>query len=327
MRVVVASLNPAIERLLVVDRNVPGSVHRLALSETLAGGKGVNVARVLRQLATMDAADHRSGDEELESILVGPIGGPTGALQEALLEREDIAASHCRVDGWTRTNEVLVDRSEPDRATVYNAAGPELSPSEVEDLRRLAVASLDDADALVCTGSLPPGVPVTFYAEWISEAKRRGIPTVLDSSGDALLSGARAHPTVVKINSDELDEVSHATSVSRGDVVGGWRAGGSDAVIVTDGARATRAVTSAGTFVVTSPAVATRSAVGSGDAYTAGLVWGLLRRPQLGWPGHLSLAAACGASNAASVFARLSEDHPPQSLIEHVTVRYEENRP
>lgn len=325
MTIAIASLNPAIERLLVVERNEPGSVHRLRRSETLAGGKGVNVARVLRQLGTSEFAplDEATsvgvpadgvGRALAEPLLFGPVGGPTGDLQAALLAAEQLSAASVPIAGWTRTNEVLIDESRPDDATVYNAAGPRLDPGELAAVRALALELLERAAFLVCTGSLPPGVPTGIYGEWIAEARTRGIRSLLDAHGDALAVGAAAGPTVVKVNRDEVHQLAAATGVADADLVSGWLAAGTEIVIVTDGSAPTRATTADHEFELHSPRVPTLSAVGSGDAFTAGLVWSLVVRPEAGWTAHLTLAAACGASNAANLLARLAADLPPARL-------------
>jgi 1-phosphofructokinase/tagatose 6-phosphate kinase len=328
MKIAITSLNPAIERLLVVEHNEPGAVHRLRLSETLAGGKGVNVARVVRQLGTPEfapvppaytASGARPG--RIVPLLFGPLGGPTGELQAALLTDEHLPSVSVPIAGWTRINEVLIDESRPEHATVYNAAGPELDPEERHHLDELARDAVDGAAFLVCTGSLPPGTSPGIYGEWIAAARARGIRSLLDAHGDALAFGAAAAPHVVKVNRDELHEL--ADSLNRADhkLVSGWLDAGTEAVIVTDGPAPVLAHTAHGVFEVDSPRVPTRSAVGSGDAFTAGLVWSLVSPPEDDWPAHLTLAAACGASNAAGTLARLSADLPPASLMTEVVVR------
>ncbi len=131
---------------------------------------------------------------------------------------------------------------------------------------------------------------------------------------------------MVKVNRDELTGLADAAGTDAGALVRGWLAAGSEAVIVTDGAAPTRVDTASARYTVESPRVPTRSAVGSGDAFAAGLVRSLLTDPAGGWPAHLRLAAACGASNAASVLARLAAEHPPSALIDRVVVRTEAGR-
>ncbi|MGX8886868.1 hypothetical protein [Raoultella ornithinolytica] len=100
MKVIIASLNTAIERLLLVDKQRPGDVHRLLDDKTLAGGKGVNVARVLKQLTTYlpDAP---------VPLLLGFLGGATGRLCHELLQQEALAGCWCDIAGSTRICEVI----------------------------------------------------------------------------------------------------------------------------------------------------------------------------------------------------------------------------
>ncbi|GAA5145752.1 1-phosphofructokinase [Microbacterium pseudoresistens] len=323
MKVVVASLNPAIERLLVVPTNTPGAVHRLTRSETLAGGKGVNVARVLQQLATPEFAISDT-ERVLSPILVGPLGGPTGELQAALMTAENLEAETVAISEWTRVNEVLVDQSDPENATVYNAVGPVLDDAEREALHALAATSIDDATFVICTGSLPPGLPSGFYADWIRAARAAGVPSLLDAHGAALAYGAEAVPTIVKVNRDELADLASAASTSSEKLVSKWLQDGTETVIITNGSGSAQARTSMEVLEIVPPRVNTRSSVGSGDAFTAGLVWSFLHHPHSSWAQHLTVGAACGASNATNTVARLSSEHPPRALVSDVVVR--ENR-
>jgi 1-phosphofructokinase family hexose kinase len=301
---VIASVNTAVERLLVVAENRPGAVHRLARSETLAGGKGVNVARVLRQLGGCADLPPPAGTRPVTAHLIGFLGGPTGVLCAELLAAEGLSGTWIRTSGATRVNEVLVDRAHPDRATVYNAAGATVALAELAELEAAARARIATAAAVVCTGSLPPGVPAGHYATWVAAAGAAGAVSLLDTSGPALLAGAAVGPDVVKVNREELAAVSGPGGPGW-DVVASWQRAGTRTVIVTDGSRPALAVTPDGVFVLTPARIDLKSAVGSGDAFTAGLVWSLLARPAVGWRAHLQLAGACGASNAASELARL----------------------
>ncbi|WP_129838506.1 PfkB family carbohydrate kinase [Streptomyces sp. RFCAC02] len=306
MTVAIASLNTAVERHLTVDGHRPGSVHRLAADRTLAGGKGVNVARVLTQLAAAGAPPARPH-------LFGFLGGPTGRLVAELLGGEGLEGTWRPSAGGTRICEVLVDLADPEGATVYNASGPRIAAAELADLEETVAPLIADAGALVCTGSLPPGVPDDFYGRLITAARRSGTLSVLDAHGRVLRAGAAAGPDIVKVNRDEL---LGAGGGSEHGPVPGWLGAGVRCVIVTDGARPTRALTPDGWYEVTAPAVPTRSAVGSGDAFCAGLVHSLVTGdPGTPWRDHLRFAAACGASNAASLTAGLAPDQPPAALI------------
>lgn len=304
MSIAIVSVNTAIERLLVVAGHRPGAVHRLTDDRTLAGGKPVNVARVLRQLGTV------------APTLVGFAGGVTGALFGQLVAAEQLAGRWVRTAGATRICETLVDTADPDGATVYNAAGPPISDAELAALDELIDDVVGHARALVCTGSTPPGVPETRYRDWIADAAAHGLVTLLDTHGPALVAGAQAGPTIVKVNRDELAAVGADTDA----VITGWRAAGTRCVVITDGARPTRAITPDGVWAVTVPPVPVASAVGSGDAHCAGLLHSLLTRPNADWAEHLRHAAACGASNASNTGPGLNTELRLDELAAAVAV-------
>ncbi|MFJ8752438.1 1-phosphofructokinase family hexose kinase [Streptomyces sp. NPDC102441] len=315
MSIAITSLNSAVERLLAVESHRPGSVHRLARSDTFAGGKGVNVARVLSQLA---AGSHETDTPVPAPLLLGFSGGPTGRLFEDLLGAEDLASSLVPTAGATRVCEVLVDLSDPAGATVYNANGPMVEKPELDALGDLFVQVLARSEALVCTGSIPPGVPADAYARWIAQARREGVLSVLDAHGEVLALGAAALPDIVKVNREELMSLGSGDPETR---ALDWLDAGIRCVIVTDGDRPAHAFTADAEYEVRAPDVPVRSAVGSGDAFCAGLVRSLLGVPTAGWATHLRIAAACGASNAAGVTAGLTGSHSPAALMSRVTVR------
>ena len=142
--------------------------------------------------------------------------------------------------------------------------------------------------------------------------------SLLDTHGTALLQSAVSLPDIIKINRDELRQASAASSSA---LPQAWLDQGVRCVIITDGQRPTLALTPDGDYEISSPEVTTVSPVGSGDAYCAGLVSSLLARPQARWTEHLTLAAACGAANAASPTAGLAAGLNLTELEQRCAVR------
>lgn len=311
MKVIIASLNTAIERLLLVDQQQPGSVHRLLDDKTLAGGKGVNVARVMRQLRP------HLPDVPMP-LLLGFLGGATGRLCRELLAQEALEGCWCEIAGNTRICEVVTEKQSPEKASVYNACGPAISPEEYQRLHTLLAQEIPHASALICTGSLAQNLPSGEYGHWIALARASGVLSLLDTHGDALLNSTSALPDIIKINRDELRQ---ANAASGQDLPHAWLAQGVRCVIITDGQNPTQALTPQGEFEIASPTVPTVSPVGSGDAYCAGLVASLLSQPQADWVEHLTLAAACGAANAASPTAGLAANVDLRKLQQRCAVR------
>lgn len=225
MNVIIASLNTAIERLLLVDKQQPGEVHRMLDDKTLAGGKGVNVARVMRQLGTFlpDAPTPR---------LLGFLGGATGRLCRELLAEEALEGCWCEIAGSTRICEVVTEVQAPERASVYNALGPAITPVEHQALHCMLVQELPHASALVCTGSLAKNLLPDEYGRWITLARAAGVLSLLDTHGTALLQSAVSLPDIIKINRDELRQASAASSSA---LPQAWLDQGVRCVIITDG--------------------------------------------------------------------------------------------
>ncbi|WP_435930224.1 1-phosphofructokinase family hexose kinase [Dryocola sp. BD613] len=311
MNVIIASLNTAIERLLLVESQRPGQVHRLLDDKTLAGGKGVNVARVLLQL-------RRRLDNAPAPLLVGFLGGATGRLCRELLTQEKLPGRWCETAASTRICEVVTELVSPLSASVYNAAGPAVRSEELARLHEMLAEEMQQASAVICTGSLAKNILPDEYGRWITLAKKQGVLTLLDTHGTALLQSAAALPDIIKINRDELQQ---AKELAGNNLPEAWLAQGVRCVIITDGREPTLALTPDGNYEITPPVVDTISPVGSGDAYCAGLIASLLARPNAGWKDHLALAAACGASNATSPTAGLATDVSLTELQQRCTVR------
>ncbi|QHM73264.1 1-phosphofructokinase family hexose kinase [Mixta intestinalis] len=311
MNVIIASLNTAIERLLLVEEQRPGEVHRLLDDKTLAGGKGVNVARVLRQLQPQLPGAP-------EPLLLGFLGGATGRLCRELLEQEQLEGRWCVISDSTRICEVVTEKQAPEKASVYNAAGPAIQPEEHQQLHAMLAKEMPHASAVICTGSLAKNLTPDEYGRWITLARKHSVLSLLDTHGPALLQSAAMLPDIIKINRDELRQVKEAAGENLPE---SWLARGVRCVIITDGQRPTLALTPDGDFEITSPTVATVSAVGSGDAYCAGLIASLLAQPQKGWTAHLTLAAACGAANAASPTAGLASNVSLSALQQACVIR------
>ena len=281
------TLNPSLDRTIEIPELLRGEMVRAGATRLDPGGKGVNVARAL--------AAHK-----LATCAVVPRGGPEGRQLTALLEEEGIDVCAVPVTAHTRSNVSLV---EPDGSvTKINEPGGELAP---DDLERIVKAVLDtgaSADWVVASGSLPPGVPETFYCDLGRRLAERGIRLAVDTSGPALAAALAARPALVKPNRDELAEFAGFPIVTLGDAVRAaalLREAGADTVLASLGAdgavlvggeaysktqlggaesetrgcweRDSRGV---GVRYGESPVDRGRSAVGAGDAMLAGYLAG-----------------------------------------------------
>lgn len=288
--IVTLTPNPGIDRTYAVDALLPGEVHRASHDWIEAGGKGVNVARVLRAHGVRTRA-------------VLPLGGPTGESVRDLLREDGVRVDAVPIAGDLRCNITL---TEPDGSvTKVNAAGPELAAAEVTALVARAVevvadaAAADDGDVwLVGCGSLGPGVPDDLFARVIDRVRGEvgaRVRVAVDSSGPALRDAVAVGPEVIKPNLAELEELCASPLPTFGEVVDGARrlvADGVGTVLVSLGGDGALLVDGTTVLHAESPVRAVRTTVGAGDALLAGY----LSRSVAGPAEALRHAVAFGAA-------------------------------
>ncbi|MGA6172659.1 1-phosphofructokinase [Streptomyces sp. NPDC012600] len=252
--------NPSLDRTYELPGLVRGTVLRATADRVDPGGKGVNVSRAIA------AAGHRT-------VAVAPMGGPEGALLARLLGEHGIEAAGVPVTGSTRINVTLV---EPDSTlTKVNAAGPELSAAEAEDLLEAVRTRSAAADWIACCGSLPRGLPPRWYAELVARSHRAGARIALDTSGAALTAALRERPDVIKPNAQELAEAVGRPLTTVGDALKAadeLRERGARAVLASLGADGQLLVEASGAYFATARVTTVRSNVGAGDASLAGFL-------------------------------------------------------
>ncbi len=267
--IVTLTPNPGIDRTYAVERLMPGTVHRAGRDWVEAGGKGVNVARVLRAHGVAVRA-------------VLPIGGPTGESVRELLRADGIDIDAVPVAGDLRCNVTLTDPE--GGVTKVNASGPTMSPAEVgalvervvEVVGDAAVSAPDEPVWLVCCGSLTPGAPDTLLADVIGRVRDRvaaRVHVAVDSSGEALRGAVAVAPDVIKPNLTELEELCARPLPTFADVVAGAQqlhAAGVGTVLVSLGPEGAVLVGEGAVLTAEAPPVRVRTTVGAGDALLAG---------------------------------------------------------
>lgn len=247
--------NTALDVTYTVDELVPDAVLRPSTVRRRAGGKGINVARVLHTLGA-------------EVTAVAFAGGPDGELVRADLQDSRMAHELVPVAGHTRRTTTLLS-SVDDTVTLLNEPGPVVSEVEWNALLAAVRRRLPSASVLVCSGSLPPGAPTNGYAPLIRMASDHEVPVVLDTSGAALRAGIQAGPTVVKPNAEELREITGVEAPLR--AARDLRARGAAAVLVSLGADGLLASTDSGVWRARPTRKLVGNTTGAGDAAVAGI--------------------------------------------------------
>jgi 1-phosphofructokinase family hexose kinase len=191
--IVTVTLNAALDRTLTVPNFQLGQRHRASEVLTLAGGKGINVARALKRL-------------DIPVVATGLAGGRTGTRIVEELTAEAILNDFVRIGEESRTSTAVVDPTESSYSEI-NEWGPKVTSDELETLLEKLHYLSRGADFVVFAGSLPRGVEESFYAEAVRNLNRRGVQVVLDSEGQPLRFGTEAEPWLVSPNQREAEHV------------------------------------------------------------------------------------------------------------------------
>ena len=191
--IVTVTLNAAVDRTLTVPNFQLGHRHRASVGLTLAGGKGINVARTLKAL-------------QVPVVATGLVGGRTGTRIVEDLTNEAILNDFVRIAEESRTSTMVVDPTGGTSTEIYEW-GPHVSRDELEMLLEKLAYLAHGADLVVLAGSLPRGVDPGFYSEAIRELSRRRVRAVLDAEGEPLRLGVEAEPWLVSPNQREAESL------------------------------------------------------------------------------------------------------------------------
>ncbi|SDL78395.1 1-phosphofructokinase [Streptococcus equinus] len=183
------TLNPSIDFIVRLDNLVLDSVNRMSSDDKFAGGKGINVSRILQRL-------------DIDNTATGFIGGFTGRFVADSLVAEGIKTDFVEVSEDTRIN-VKIKAGEE---TEINGAGPKISDEKLEELK-LILAGLSSEDTVVFAGSAPSSLGNQVYNTLIPIAKKAGAEVVCDFEGQTLLDSLNYQPLLVKPNNHELADI------------------------------------------------------------------------------------------------------------------------
>jgi len=307
--IVCVTLNPALDKTVVVPALRRGEILRANETLAVAGGKGLNVARVVKRLG---------GAVECAGFL----GGYIGQLVAALAQREGLPGTWTWIEGETRTCLIIVAAQGGEPMTIYEL-GPAVGADDWDRLRADVVRVAAAATAVCLSGSVPPGTTPEHFVALLRRLKRARTQIWVDTSGAALKAALDVPKIAIKVNHSEAGELVGRAVEQAGDALLAAREIHRHTrgdVAITLGARGAVLLNTSGSWYVQPPSVRAVSAVGSGDAFLAGLVMALIQgRPE---PEALRKAAAVGAANALSVGGGQVDLDRVQAIMSRTTVHH-----
>lgn len=306
--ILTVTLNAAVARTLVVPSLTLGHRHRAPESIALAGGKGINVARSLRSLGVPVLATGFAGGRNGDTIRDG--------LSEAAIPFDLV-----EIEEHSRTSTAIIDPMAGTQ-TEINEYGPSVSPAEAQEFSRRFEHLMEYATAVVFAGSMPPNLDESFLVGLLQRARERNLYTVVDSTPTVLRATLKASPSLVSPNQHEAESVVGFDFIEEEDYPRGLsrliELGAGAACVTSPEGHSYLAIDGGGVSAV-APRVETVSPIGSGDAYLAGLLAGILHR-DLPYVDAVRLAAGCAAANAETLGAGHFEARRAEELAEAVQI-------
>ena len=281
------TLNVAVDKAYVIGKLTDHTVMRVNRCTNTAGGKGLNVAKVV----------HLCG-EEVQAT--GFVGGFNGAYVEDMLKKQNIPSRFVHVQGETRSCINVLD--EDGGSTEFLEPGEPIRPEEVQEFLDQFDDIIADSSVVTISGSVPKGVDVTMYAKLIEKIKAQGKKVVLDTSGALLKESIKACPTMVKPNTDEIEDLLGIKVNNHKDLVEGAKKlheMGIPVVVVSLGRDGAFVVSDEGVFRGQPPKIEVVNTVGCGDSMTAAFAVAFARG--LSVQEALRYAIAVSAANAMTM--------------------------
>jgi len=286
--ILTVSLNPAVDKTALVPNFQIGKDFREKAIFLSAGGKGINVSRVLGRLGS-------------NNIACGLIGGSNGNYLKKQLTKEKIKHDFLAIKGNSRLSLTVIDPA-TNIITRLLERGPEISKYELNLFRKKFILLLKNCRCVVLSGRSVPGAPDSFYAELITIAKKKNIITVLDTSAKPYKLALLEKPFMIKPNLVEAEDLAGKKLNTLSKIkkfIFCWHKKGIPIIALTLGSKGAIVSNQSEMIFSQPPHIKRKNPVGCGDAFIAGFISAYLKNKS--FSECVRLATSCGAANALSI--------------------------
>ena len=291
------TLNPAIDKTVVIGNFSAGSVNRVESVREDAGGKGINVSKCLKNL----------GETSVAAMI---LAGQTGGKLESMLRELEIPVLQVRAEGQSRTNLKIIDPVKKENTDI-NEPGPVVSAELLENLKNKLGEKIHPEDVVILSGSLPAGVDRGLYGQWVAYFRKLGANVYLDADGEPMHLGMAAIPYMIKPNNDELAGLLGKTALTMEEMLAEGKRlleTGIREIIISLGGDGALFVSREGCYHAEGLPVPVKSTVGAGDSVVAAAAFGQVRN--LRREERIRLCVAMGAGSVMQ-----SGTQPPESAL------------
>ncbi|RAK06915.1 fructose-1-phosphate kinase [Halanaerobium saccharolyticum] len=299
--ILTVTLNPALDKIIILDNLKLGKLNRVKETTILAGGKGINVSEVLTEL-------------KIDNKALGIVGGNNGRVITSMLEKKGVKSDFIWSDFETRVN-LKVKEKNINRETEINEGG-KVSKENIDDFKAAFEKKVKKNKTLVLSGSLPAGVEKNIYAELINKAKENDARVILDSSGEEFKLALKMAPYLVKPNLEEIENLLGRKINNNDDLKKGARyllEQGVNVVMISLGEKGAFIASEEEGYRIYTPQVkVSQTTVGAGDTMVAGLAAEIDKNESLKDTGIFAAALATAFVESGSI-SRIDEE-----LIERI---------
>lgn len=291
------TLNPAIDKTVVIENFSAGMVNRVTSVREDAGGKGINVSKCLKKL----------GQDSVAAMI---LAGDTGRRLEKMLGVLEIPVLPVWAAGENRTNLKIIDPVKKENTDI-NEPGPVVTQELLQNLREALREQVKQGDILVLSGSLPAGADRSLYEQWTAYFREKGVCVYLDADGEPMRSGMKSLPYLIKPNNDELAALMGKPALPQEEMIAeGKRLLGTGIaeIVISLGGDGALFISADGCWKAEGLDVPVKSTVGAGDSVVAAMAFGQVRN--LPREAKIKLAVAMGAASVMQ-----SGTQPPESQL------------
>jgi len=284
------------------------TVMRVQEVHNSAGGKGLNVTRVAAKLGE-------------PVIAMGFTGGFNGQYLESLIAQDNVQCAFTHVQAETRCCINCWDLS-TGKSTEFLEPGAAVTQADVARFFADFDAQLPMADAVAVSGSVPKGVPDDVYCQIIRRCKQKGIPVLLDTSGERLTVAAAEKPSFLKPNTDEISQLTGSATVTIGErihAVEQMHSSGIACAVLSMGEEGALLACDNGIYHGQPPRIMPKNTVGCGDSMVAGFAVGFARK--LSTQESFRIALAVSAANALSLYTGDFDPAEYERLYDAVSIK------
>jgi len=311
--IITVTLNPAVDKTVELLDFKVGALNRIQSVRKDAGGKGINVSKVVAEL-----------DGNTKAL--GFLGGSSGQFIKDRLTSAGITHSFTQVEGETRTNLKIIDLATT-KETEVNEPGPNISKEALINLEENLLNNVTKDNLVVLAGSLPIGVPEDFYAQLITKLQDKGVKVVLDTSGIPLMKALEVKPYLIKPNLDELEKLINKPLKDTDEVINAAKMlhqRGIGIIVVSLGSEGSIVVSGSGVLKIKPPKIEVGSSVGAGDTLVGALSLKLSQGESL--KDAIGYATAASANTVVQSGTQICKKDEVEELLTQVEIKILEQR-